>query len=726
VRVVSGTEGHFPVTAISTNDDVIIGTIQTITRAYWNEQPQFAAWLAESGHKLVIVFDEAHHAPAPSYRKLITSIQDQYPQTLLLGLTATPTYTDATKQGWLTNLFPQGIISQVTASELIALNILAKPLIESQHTNFTPNFSKDEYTKWQRSYGDIPEKIITQLAENRERNSYIAHVYAENRDKYGKTIIFADRWYQCEQIAEFLRERGIKAGSIYSHVTLDQRGAAARNTVTRDDNAITLEAFRNGDLDVLLNVRMLTEGTDVPKVQSVFLTRQTTSSILMTQMIGRALRGPKFGGTETAYIVAFIDDWNHLVNWADYELRDGQAIEDAIATYIPRPMQLISIQLLQRLVQMMGSVNVESHSYLTLMPVGWYEVQFDANIVGTDDTETVHQLIMIYDTEQEGYTHYLNHLASADLNDWDEHTTQDEKAEWLAAMEAQFFGAETLSIGKQRPTNLFHLARHVSHNNGSLPTFYPFEQREGHDIDQIATRIKNDNLDIRTMLQLLEHEYQRTDRYWKHFYPSLLHFKSHVDACVNRFLFGSAPQAHQSGEAAGEGETYYPTEPDKQIKEQVRRRDGNMCLCCGERQKLQIDHIIPGYMGGTNDLDNLQTLCSICNSHKGIKEMRFRHQRTSLIHPPTEFPNLTMPSSSWNFDAWKIYLRRCFNAFYQCAAVDEITIKARGEYFWNWTVTLRHGNDPTWVQPFLDDLAKRIYQKRSLSGLQGPNSIRVQ
>lgn len=726
VRVVSGTEGHFPVTHISTNDDIIIGTIQTITRAYWNEQPQFTAWLAESGHKLVIVFDEAHHAPAPSYRKLLNAIQDKYPQTLLLGLTATPTYTDETKQGWLTKLFPQGIISQVTASELMSLNILAKPIIETHHTDFTPTVSETDYAKWQRSYSDMPEEIITQLANSRERNSYIAQMYADNREKYGKTIIFADRKPQCEQIVEFLRERGVKAGAIYSRVNLDQRGPAIRNTVTRDDNATTLEAFRNGDLEVLVNIRMLTEGTDVPKVQSVFLTRQTTSPILMTQMIGRALRGPKFGGTAEAYIVAFIDNWQHLINWADYELRDGQALESTTAAYVPRPLQLISIQLLQRLIQMMGSVNVELLPYRSLIPVGWYEVKFDANIAGTDDIATIQQLLMVYDTEQDGYTQYLTYLTSVDLNDWDEHTTQEEKADWLAAMEAQFFGEEIRSIGKQRPTNLFHLARHISHHNGALPAFHPFEEREGHDLDQIADRIFKDNLDMQTTMQLLEHEYQRTDRYWKQFYLSMLHFKSHLDACMNRLLFGTPDQPTEASEAAGAGETYYPTELDAQTKAQVKRRDGNMCLCCGERRGLQIDHIIPIYKGGTNDLDNLQTLCKTCNTHKGISEMRFRHQRTSLTTPPTAFPALKMPSDPGNFEEWKIYLRRCFNAFYQCAAVDEITIKTRGDYFWNWTVILRHGNDPTWVQPFLDDLAKRIYQHRSRWDLQGPNTIRVQ
>ncbi|NJL03387.1 MAG: DEAD/DEAH box helicase family protein [Chloroflexaceae bacterium] len=731
VRVVSGTEGHFPVTHISTNDDIIIGTIQTITRAYWNEQPQFTAWLAESGHKLVIVFDEAHHAPAPSYRKLLNAIQDKYPQTLLLGLTATPTYTDQTKQGWLTKLFPQGIISQVTASELMSLNILAKPIVETHHTDFTPTVSETDYAKWRHSYSDIPETIISQLAESRERNSYIAQMYADNRATYGKTIIFADRWYQCEQIAEFLRARGVKAGSIYSRVNLDQRGPAIRNTVTRDDNATTLEAFRNGDLEVLLNVRMLTEGTDVPKVQSVFLTRQTTSPILMTQMIGRALRGPKFGGTAEAYIVAFIDNWQHLINWADYELRDGQALESTTAAYVPRPLQLISIQLLQRLIQMMGSVNVELLPYRSLLPVGWYKILFTANVAGTDNTEPIHELIMVYDTEQDGYTEYLNYLASVDLDDWNEHTTQEEKADWLAAMEAQFFGEEIQSIGTQRLKNLFHLARHIRHHEGNLPTFHPFEARDRHNLDNLAEQIVNDGLDSNREVQLLKREYDRTDCYWKVFYPGpgdegFWSFKAHSDACKNRLLRGAQSASIITPQAAGAGETYYPTELDAQTKAQVKRRDGNMCLCCGSERNLQIDHIIPVYKGGTNDLDNLQTLCKTCNTHKGISEMRFRHQRTSLITPPTAFPALKMPSDPGNVDEWKIYLRRLINAFYQCAAVDEITIKTRGDYFWNWTVTLRHGNNPAWLQPFLGDLAKQIYQKRSEWNLQGPNTIRVQ
>jgi len=64
---------------------------------------------------------------------------------------------------------------------------------------------------------------------------------------------------------------------------------------------------------VLVNVNILTEGTDLPSVQTVFLARPTTSTILMTQMIGRALRGEKAGGTATAYIVSFVDHWRDKI-----------------------------------------------------------------------------------------------------------------------------------------------------------------------------------------------------------------------------------------------------------------------------------------------------------------------------------------------------------------------------------------------------------------------------
>lgn len=293
VRVVSGTIGHFHTPHIEPQDDVIIATLQTITKAYKENHPALNAFLDASGSKLFVVFDEAHHAPAPTYRNLIHNLRNRFKDMYLLGLTATPVYTDETLQGWLNELFPQGIPYQVSASKLMANGILAKPILEQQNTDISPNFELREYEKWVRDFRDeIPERIITQLAENKNRNMFIAKHYWKNRSKYGKTIIFADRWYQCEAIAENLNKLGIdknKIGAIYSHIDAKHKTPEARNYRRCDENAEILDAFRKNEIDVIINVRMLTEGTDIPDVQTCFITRQTTSQILLTQMIGRLL-----------------------------------------------------------------------------------------------------------------------------------------------------------------------------------------------------------------------------------------------------------------------------------------------------------------------------------------------------------------------------------------------------------------------------------------------------
>lgn len=162
IRVVSGTIGHFRTPHIEPQDDVIIASLQTITKAYKEKHPALNAFLDSAGSKLFVVFDEAHHAPAPTYRDLILSLRDRFKDMYLLGLTATPVYTDEALQGWINKLFPQGIPYQVSASRLMAEGFLSKPILEQQTTNISPNFELREYEKWIGAFrDDIPEKIIT-------------------------------------------------------------------------------------------------------------------------------------------------------------------------------------------------------------------------------------------------------------------------------------------------------------------------------------------------------------------------------------------------------------------------------------------------------------------------------------------------------------------------------------------------------------------------------------
>lgn len=124
---------------------------------------------------------------------------------------------------------------------------------------------------------------------------------------------------------------------MYSRVDAVPGSADARNKRDKNENTKTLAPFRNNRLDVLINVRMLTEGTDVPNVNTVFLTRQTTSKIMLTQIIG-TLRGSKFGGTDEANIVSFSDNQQQLINWAEFKLEERRVNDSNAEVGEPLPM----------------------------------------------------------------------------------------------------------------------------------------------------------------------------------------------------------------------------------------------------------------------------------------------------------------------------------------------------------------------------------------------------
>lgn len=54
----------------------------------------------------------------------------------------------------------------------------------------------------------------------------------------------------------------------------------------------------------------------------------------------------------------------------------------------------------------------------------------------------------------------------------------------------------------------------------------------------------------------------------------------------------------------------------REVKESVLRRDGAKCVYCSATQNIEIDHIIPVSKGGISEINNLQTLCRVCNRKK--------------------------------------------------------------------------------------------------------------
>ncbi len=729
VRVVSGTPGHLAAHTIKASDDVVIATLQTMARGVQNLRalPGLKAWLKDAS-QLVVVFDEAHHSPAPSYRKLIEALRKSHPDLLLLGLTATPTYNDESKRGWLKKLFPQQILYQVSPKKLMLNKILAKPIFEGCETNVKPEWSEREYQKWLGTYADLPEAIISHLAQNSARNALIAQTYVDNRDKYGKTIIFAERWYQCEQIREFLKQRGIKAGAVYSHVEAAAATAKERNKRPKHANELELDAFRRGELDVLINVRMLTEGTDVPDVQSVFLTRQTTSRILLTQMVGRALRGPEFGGTERAYIVAFHDAWQQTPPFANYELENGGANDDEDAPNQRAPLRLISIELVRQLARDIGGNGLAFGPFTSLIPLGWYATTFDSHPADNDDdVETVRDLVLVFDRDQKAYQDFIAHLQPQKLPEFGgEGLTLEDVRPMLEQWHHEFFPADAPLDMPERLRSLLDIARHMAQRVGSgeetAPPFVSFDARQDHDLDQIAGAYLQQKLGAAEIHACLQQEFGRGDRLWQTIYPNYAVFKSHCDACINRQLMGEEPQKNVPAGTIKTPEKQTDREPLEDVKRQVKERDGWRCLCCGESRKstLEIDHIVPYYSGGQNALDNLQTLCRSCNGMKSINEMNFRmHCNRARRAAPEVYSGFSLPDVADVREAaqWERYLRRELNFFYESGAVHSVTIGARGTRFYEWEVELCEGNDPQWLKPHLkalrDNIRLRIKEGRS-------------
>lgn len=77
---------------------------------------------------------------------------------------------------------------------------------------------------------------------------------------------------------------------------------------------------------------------------------------------------------------------------------------------------------------------------------------------------------------------------------------------------------------------------------------------------------------------------------------------------------------------------------NKTTRRKVFKRDNNRCLNCGSDVDLTVDHILPKAKGGTDDMENLQTLCLTCNSVKGCRlinrgsPIKLQFGSISLLH----------------------------------------------------------------------------------------------
>lgn len=727
LRVVSSSDEHQNSGSIQPTDDILICTTQTAIRACFNEasvdvygNPQltpFQKYIDSFKYsELFVVIDEAHHVPAYGCRSLLLEIRERIQNLYMLGLTATPMHNDERISGWLWKIFDQGnskgskgICYEADQIELQTAQILAVPKYFERPTGLEFEVDDKLYTRLVKQHKDLPDYIVEDLANNSPRNDFIVNDYIKNKSEYGKTMIFADRWYQCEYIVQKLKENDVWANAVYSKIdgknALFQEGSGRRSN---KDNDQVLQDFRDDVYEVVVNVKMLTEGVDVPDVRTVMITRQTTSPILFRQMVGRALRGKKIGGKKDyANIVIFNDTWKQLLPWVN-KIGGTEIIVPEYQGYSPR--EKISILAVR---EACGDIDFSTYGNITtlfdLIPVGWYAADYTVAIIENEEESliTVREPVLAFNFNKVKYESLLDTLISEYKDDWADEKKTDEELNSIAEKYAiHFFDNKLDNIDGNLIANICCLIRHVAQNN-SKPLFIDFEDRNLYDIDELYKQNINNNAN---KIEIIKAAYYDVTRHWEVLYKSPSNFIDAYNNAEKRYIMKQWP----INEKLSDGESIIDNKPSvltEEMKGQVLERDHYTCVCCdkqnGKGVRLQIDHILPVTMGGKNEIDNLQTLCMQCNLEKGTNEIDYRRTKTYLNEPR----NLILYSVATS-DLPENVMARIVNNIYHCKAFCRMKYsKTRnGKNYSKWEVELFKGNNPKWLEGNEFEIVKYFYK----------------
>lgn len=339
----------------------------------------FKDWL-ENPDELTVIIDEAHHAVGDDYRNIISTLLSmvQKKKIHIIGLTATPKNTNGSR---IEEIFLHGIdlksemptdktcyASRVSINQLIAEGYLAKPFLAKKKDS-SPEKLSDR--KLCNRIIDTYEKGVCALAletpSSQDEDTKVPKELNPN-NSFGQTVIFV----KSREVARLLWSKFL-AHEIDCGISISTDG---NNDLTQYKNLqdyinkdlssdqivkIYEERYAKNILPVIVSVDKFKEGVDVPKTQTVFIARDSSTEISVTQMVGRALRGVLQGGTSEAYLVEFEDEQLNKILWEVPERRDDlkdfykillgeQAPPTTAGNTIPSALQPIDLKSLNALI----------------------------------------------------------------------------------------------------------------------------------------------------------------------------------------------------------------------------------------------------------------------------------------------------------------------------------------------------------------------------------------
>lgn len=235
-------------------DEIVSASVQSISRRLERYAPDDFD---------LIITDECHHAAANTYRKIF----EYFKPRLHIGFTATPNRADNAR---LNDVY-QDIIFQRDLRWGIKNGYLSD--IHCRRVNIGYDLSTVRTTHGDYAPGELEEAM-----------DGTADAIAESYWDYAKgaTLIFAVSVHQANEIADRIT------------------GAVVVTGETQNRAAI-IQAFTAGEIPCIVNCMVFTEGTDIPRVETVIIARPTQSESLYTQMVGRGLR--LYPGKERLHLI---------------------------------------------------------------------------------------------------------------------------------------------------------------------------------------------------------------------------------------------------------------------------------------------------------------------------------------------------------------------------------------------------------------------------------------
>ena len=286
----------------------VVASIQQLYNRTKNGDKALDIILQRTG---AMIIDEAHHAVSHMYDSLLNNAEkirgpDFFP---ICGLTATPGRaglygTEGTIK--LVNRFDAYLIKPALGEEFSKdplryfreNHYLAWPRHIVYRSGREYELSDDEIQQMKLE-GDLPGGFLKRLANDRKRNQLIVRRLL-GLPKDTPTLIYACTVEHAYFLADLLTElSGQRAGVISSETPL---------TIRRGH----IQDFKQSNMQFLCNFGVLTTGFDAPKTECIAICRPTTSEVLYEQIVGRGLRGPKFGGTNECLVIDFADNIHRL------------------------------------------------------------------------------------------------------------------------------------------------------------------------------------------------------------------------------------------------------------------------------------------------------------------------------------------------------------------------------------------------------------------------------